>query len=836
MPGWTGLDEGDRGTFLLMTTLLDAALEYAARGWPVFPGHPKTKRPLTPKGVDSEGKEDGSGGLKLATTDAAQITAWWTQFPLALIGVRCGRFIGAFAVDFDAGVDKETGEIFEADQLKHRLEETIEAKLPETWCVATPRGGRHWYFQQPAGMEVTNRGGLLGKASRIDVRGDNGYVFLPPSARPDGKGYAWLTGPKIKGELPAKAPQALLDCILRQGRWEPKDGPGEASAGAGDRRGARASPVGGDDARARAVRAYGMTALDRQTRSVETAPEGSRNDALNNAALALGHLVGAGVLAEPVVRAALEVASDKNGLVKSDGMKSVRDTISSGLRKGIAQPADMSKIGTKTGGRRAAETRTERGRGSPAGAPKADDGDGGQSPTPRTRGFDVHELNEEYALVLIGSKAVVMRERDDVPIEDTTRVLSLDAFMAWFANKLTEVYGPNGVIKTITWGKCWYSHPERRAYSGIEFHPNPDGAPGTEGYFNLWSGFSVEPAKERDPLRYKTFRDHLLANICHGNEDHFTWLFGWFADMVQRPRERPGTAVVTRGAEGVGKTIAGQIVGSLFPKHYFLVDDARYVTGNFNAHMASCLLLQADEAVWAGDKAAEGRLKGLITSPIQQIEHKGIDPIRLVNYVRIMFTSNEDWVVPAGKTARRYAVWDVDPRCMKNTKYFAEMREEMDNGGREALLADLLAFDLNSVDLRQVPLTAALLEQKIRSLDSVESWWFQRLMSGATARDGEEWHRTVLCKSLFEDYLAVADRVGVRRKQDETMFGSKLHKLLPGIERKRRTVAPGQPRKWVYLLPPLSVARERFEAAVDQPVDWNDDALEPEVSDDDFSV
>jgi predicted P-loop ATPase len=347
-----------------MSTLLDAALEYVARGWPVFPGHPKTKRPLTPRGEDAEGKADGSGGLKLATTDVAQITSWWTQFPKALIGVRCGRFIGAFAVDFDAGVDKDTGEIFEADQLIAKLEEAIGAKLPETWCVVTPRGGRHLYFQQPAGMEVTNRGGLLGKDSRIDVRGDNGYVFLPPSVRPDGKGYAWLIGPKIKGELPAKAPQALLDCILRQGRWEEKDA-GKASAPPGDRGGDRASPVGGDDARARAIRAYVLAALDRQKRSVETAIEGTRNDSLNNAALALGHLVGANVLSDHLVRAELEDAAHKCGLVKSDGIKSVRDTISSGLRKGISQPQDMSKIGTKAG-RRAAETRMDRGRGSPA--------------------------------------------------------------------------------------------------------------------------------------------------------------------------------------------------------------------------------------------------------------------------------------------------------------------------------------------------------------------------------------------------------------------------------------------------------------------------------------
>ena len=98
--------------------------------------------------------------------------------------------------------------------------------------------------------------------------------------------------------------------------------------------------------------------------------------------------------------------------------------------------------------------------------------------------------------------------------------------------------------------------------------------------------------------------------------------------MAQRPRERIGVARAAR-RDGSGKTVVGEHSGALIPHHYFLVDDPRHVTGQFNAHMASCLLLQADEAVWAGDKAAEGRLKGLITSPIQQIEAKGVDPIRL---------------------------------------------------------------------------------------------------------------------------------------------------------------------------------------------------------------
>jgi putative DNA primase/helicase len=333
--------------------LLAAALEYAARGWPVFPCHPKTKRPLTPKGEDAEGKANGSGGLKLATTDAQKITVWWMQFPKALIGVRCGPPIGAFVVDFDAGIDEETGEIFEAEALIENLEHAIEAKLPETWTVATPRGGRHLYFQLPKDAPIGNRAELLGKGSRIDVRGDGGYVCVPPSARPDGKGYAWLLAPKIKGELPAKPPQSLIDCVLRQGKFEPADWPA-ASA-----RNPRDGSLGGEDARARTIRSYSLAALDGQTRSVEIASEGGRNNALNLAALALGHLVGAGALTAPVVRAALEDACVKNGLIKSDGIKSVRDTISSGLTAGMKQPADLSKIGKKAG-RKAAETRAIR--------------------------------------------------------------------------------------------------------------------------------------------------------------------------------------------------------------------------------------------------------------------------------------------------------------------------------------------------------------------------------------------------------------------------------------------------------------------------------------------
>lgn len=451
----------------------------------------------------------------------------------------------------------------------------------------------------------------------------------------------------------------------------------------------------------------------------------------------------------------------------------------------------------------------------------------------RALGYDIEAMNDEFALVMMGSKAVVFVDQPAAPIEDAKRIWALEAFHSYFSNKFTEILADDGKIKRVTWSKAWQTSKFRRSYRGVEFFPDPKNITNTKDYLNLWTGFTVEPkpwagTAEYGPGKcpYAIFRDHLFSNVCGGKKDLFRWVFGFFAHMMQRPRERIGVALVMRGIMGSGKSKVGEAMGKLIAGHYFMVDDPRYVTGQFNAHMATCLLLQADEAVWAGDKAAEGRLKGLITSPIQQIEAKGVDPIRLKNYVRLIMTSNEDWVVPAGKDERRFCVLDIDPRCAQNHDYFREMDEELENGGYEALLGDLLAFDLESVPLRKIPMTEALLEQKLRSLNHVESWWYGLLMAGSTKRNACDWQRMVASVTLFEDYLTVSDKIGVKRKSEETVFGTAMKKLV-SYTRAQRTVevfdAKGTARlqkTWVWLLPNLNEAREQFDKLMHQPTEW----------------
>src|SRR5689334_19702421 len=99
------------------TLMLDAALAFAAQGWPVFPCHPETKQPLVKGDCDPYGRPiPNTGGVKKATVDPAVIRSWWRMTPVAMIGIATGVSIGAFVLDTDACLD-DAGKALTAEEL-----------------------------------------------------------------------------------------------------------------------------------------------------------------------------------------------------------------------------------------------------------------------------------------------------------------------------------------------------------------------------------------------------------------------------------------------------------------------------------------------------------------------------------------------------------------------------------------------------------------------------------------------------------------------------------------------------------------------------------------------
>lgn len=165
-----------------------AAIDYAGRGWPVFPVYPLIASGRCACGTlacGSPGKHPlGTlvpNGLRDATTDAATIRQWWAISPSAHVAIRTGAVSGIVALDVDA----DTGGWESAARL-----EAQHGDWPITPTVSTGGGGAHVYFSHPGGV-VPNSARRI--APGIDVRGDGGYVIAPPSGHVSGTAYRWAT-------------------------------------------------------------------------------------------------------------------------------------------------------------------------------------------------------------------------------------------------------------------------------------------------------------------------------------------------------------------------------------------------------------------------------------------------------------------------------------------------------------------------------------------------------------------------------------------------------------------------------------------------------------------
>lgn len=160
------------------TTMLDAALDYAARGWAVFPLAEGTKIPCI------------KGGFTQATTDAEQIKAFWAARPNCNIGIATGGMSNGLVV-IDVDYDNEKGE---DGYIVLKAWEAVHGELPEGACVSTPRGGLHLYFasDEPFSCSTNTDDG-------IDIRADGGFVVAPPSVREDGRQYEWDLHPDDYG-------------------------------------------------------------------------------------------------------------------------------------------------------------------------------------------------------------------------------------------------------------------------------------------------------------------------------------------------------------------------------------------------------------------------------------------------------------------------------------------------------------------------------------------------------------------------------------------------------------------------------------------------------------
>jgi hypothetical protein len=284
------------------------------------------------------------------------------------------------------------------------------------------------------------------------------------------------------------------------------------------------------------------------------------------------------------------------------------------------------------------------------------------------------------------------------------------------AGHFVEVPNGNTTKRTpaATW---WMQSPAKVVFDAVRYDPeNKLTRPG-EIVLNTWRGFAVQPVHGS----WRKMRRHIWAVLCGRNGPAFKYVVRWLAHAVQFPGTNPETMIVLQSMhEGVGKSSLGHWMLRMFGGHGVEITDEERIFGNFNDILNEKSFILLEELFFPGEHRKAARLRATITARELLINPKGHTPYRIPQTLHLMLTTNGIWAIPAGAAARRFLMLEV---CERNSgSYFDALWHEAEHGGIEAMLYDLLRVDLRGWNPRDVPATAALIEQQRLSSDDIAKW------------------------------------------------------------------------------------------------------------------
>jgi len=445
----------------------------------------------------------------------------------------------------------------------------------------------------------------------------------------------------------------------------------------------------------------------------------------------------------------------------------------------------------------------------------------------------IEELNENHAVVVRGGKTAVLWEHFDPRFERYAQTyLSkrdfIDRHVHLVAVPQDESVDGKKKDRKLSQGAAWFGSVYRKEFDGVSFSPGRNLGP---SYLNLWRGFAVEPTN--NPEGWSHLKHHLYRHVAGGDEGSFAYLLDWMAWAVQHLDRPIGTALVLLGKKGSGKSIVTEFFGYLFGQHAFVTSRLDDVLGRFNDRLETTSLLGLEEAVAPSSRSADGVLKDVLTRSTLRLEGKFFGVWDAPNHLRVIVTSNNEHVVRADGSERRYAVFDVVNPHQSNPderrRYFGKMVQQMESGGYGAMLGELLNRDVSRWNAEAMPDTLALQRQKQLSLsnDPVQMYLYERLVDGIHITTGDAagnapvhlWSDSatvmVPVRDLAEDFRIFAERNGLIATDRQLALN--LPKYMPdGFGSKTRRPKPGDhisvPHK-AYPIPPLEDARRLFELA-----------------------
>jgi hypothetical protein len=130
-----------------------------------------------------------------------EMREWFCTDEPRNIAMLCGTKSGVIVADFDSREDARRAY----------------SVLPNTPAMQrTPRGGGHFIFALPEGMEIPCAVKTTVLGITADIRSEGGYIVVSPSIGQNGKPYEWVNWPWNLSDLPTFDPAWLPQATAKR--------------------------------------------------------------------------------------------------------------------------------------------------------------------------------------------------------------------------------------------------------------------------------------------------------------------------------------------------------------------------------------------------------------------------------------------------------------------------------------------------------------------------------------------------------------------------------------------------------------------------------------------
>jgi hypothetical protein len=325
---------------------------------------------------------------------------------------------------------------------------------------------------------------------------------------------------------------------------------------------------------------------------------------------------------------------------------------------------------------------------------------------------------------------------------------------------------------------AWFDDPLIRTYRRLDFIPPPLTCP--PGVFNTWKGFGIDKVHANSSGNIEPFLKH--ASIIVGNDQaSIDYFLKWLAQLVQQPGRLIGIALVFVSDEGAGKNIFWDAFFNMLGVDYYFetANPEHELFGKHANGRKFKLLIDIDEAKMKDTFGNSDRLKNMITSEHFNYEQKGVDPVTLRNFARIILTTNNELCVKITDNNRRYVVFETSNEKIGNLAYFSQFATYMaDPSNQKAIIDYLRSIDITNYNF-QVHRPISDLYRAIQSTCSDLVLQFMEYLWKVQNIDEYVYTATDLLRR-FHTFLETKLQIKpeARRNWNAQMFGRRLNKLV----------------------------------------------------------